>query len=73
MVAFLTQLRDALCFFRKVCANCHCPREEHDIRPHEERQAAVGKLLFHSDAETMVKDASKSPKRYLSISNLYLY
>ncbi|XP_003387832.1 PREDICTED: testin-like [Amphimedon queenslandica] len=53
-------------FWRKICANCQCPREEHDIRPHEERQAAVGKLLFHSnsDAKAMVKDAaSKSPQR----------
>lgn len=52
------------CYCRKICANCHCPREDHDIRPHEQRQAAVGKLLFHSDAQTMVKDvAAKSPQR----------
>lgn len=54
-------------FNRKICANCQCPREEHDIKPHEERQAAVGKLLFHSDAKAMIKDASKSPQRCVKL------
>ena len=48
---------------RKVCANCLCPREEHDIRTQEERQHVVGKLLFYSDSEQMVKGAS--PKRFV--------
>ena len=57
--------------FRKICANCHCPREEHDVSRKDEKSTpiAVGKLLFHpsATAETMITEAARSPKMYTSI------
>ena len=58
---------------RKVCKNCLCPREEHDIG--EEREASgrisVGKILFSPDVDTMTRRTSEgrpySPK-YVSLS-----
>jgi prickle len=56
----------SLHYWRKVCANCHCPREEHDVRPHHDEKHTttnVGKILFHP---TIINEAAKSPKRHRS-------
>jgi hypothetical protein len=59
------------CLNRKVCANCHCPREEHDVRPHHDEKHTttnVGKILFHP---TIINEAAKSPKRQAINSLVY--
>ena len=40
---------------RKICKNCLCPREEHDIREETESEMAipVGKILFSPSADTL--------------------
>ena len=36
----------SLHFWRKVCKNCLCPREEHDVKEDNKEGLQVGKLLF---------------------------
>ena len=45
---------------RKVCKNCLCQREEHDIRDDskEDTGAHVGKLLFSPSVDTFMKNST---------------
>ncbi|CAI8056185.1 Prickle planar cell polarity protein 3 [Geodia barretti] len=62
----------SLHFWRKVCKDCLCPREDHDIREDAgglPGRVSVGKILFSPDVETTTRrsgDAPGSPKRPLS-------
>ena len=60
---------------RKVCKNCLCPREEHDVRHPEERQTMVGKILFSPDADTYQKEYENGPHNksvlIITVSNHY--
>ena len=50
---------------RKVCKNCLCPREEHDIKEDDNAVGiGVGKLLFAPNAEVTKGglEVSPSPK-----------
>ena len=52
---------------RKVCKNCLCPREEHDIREERDNsgRVSVGKILFSPDVDTLTRRSSEglgSPK-----------
>ena len=42
---------------RKICKNCLCPREEHEISEEPESKIAipVGKLLFSPSADTLAR------------------
>ena len=54
--------------YRKVCKDCLCPREDHDIREDAgglPGRVSVGKILFSPDVETTTRrsgDAPGSPK-----------
>ena len=37
---------------RKICKNCLCPREEHDVGEDKDDGVSVGKILFSSTADT---------------------
>lgn len=45
----------SLHFWRKICKNCLCAREEHDVlhEEHSEEGLSVGKLLFSPSADTL--------------------
>ena len=47
----------SIMYHRKICQNCLCPREEHDIREEPEGNNAipVGKLLFAASADTLTR------------------
>ena len=50
---------------RKVCKNCLCPREDHDITEDTAGglagRVSVGKILFSPDVETMTRRNSEGP------------
>lgn len=53
---------------RKICKNCLCPREEHEISEEPESKIAipVGKLLFSPTADTLARgEKPYSPLRYV--------
>ncbi|XP_064398428.1 testin-like isoform X2 [Halichondria panicea] len=52
----------SLHFWRKICKNCLCPREEHDINEDtsktELQETQVGKILFSPSADTLTRKVS---------------
>ncbi len=60
MSFFLFCVRFYFQLYRKVCKNCLCQREEHDIRgddkTKEDAGASVGKLLFSPTVDTLKRN-----------------
>ena len=60
---------------RKVCKNCLCPREEHDVKEEIEGlpgRISVGKILFSPDVETMTRKNSDMPGSPMYVNHKYL-
>ena len=51
-VTIVTPLPPILPLPRKICKNCLCPREEHDVGEDKDDGVSVGKILFSSTADT---------------------
>ena len=85
LLSFLfSQGVDSIMYFsiRKVCKNCLCQREEHDIREDKEEDTGVhvGKLLFSPTVETLRRPTSAknlfsevTPSPRYPCRTLYLY
>ena len=66
---------------RKICKNCLCAREEHDVRKDskdDDQGVHVGKILFSPTADTLNRrvsgeGAQRSPRSVLINTNQIMY